>query len=135
VFDDFYAATAQVLPLLLLALMWDSGFLRRLRDQPRPLRRDDPNGVLFWTRPRVRAYAVFLSADLVVSDGVAILVLAHLLPDSFALRAFIAASVLVALSTLLTRLSVDVIQATAPGRPAPDPPAPRTAPPSVQRAP
>lgn len=37
-FIDFYATVAQVLPVLLLAFLWDSGFLHRLRDQRGPTR-------------------------------------------------------------------------------------------------
>jgi hypothetical protein len=48
---NFYPTLAQVLPVLLLALIWDSAYLIRLRRQRRPLRRDDPAGVWFWTNP------------------------------------------------------------------------------------
>ena len=46
-FGNYYATVAQVLPVLLLAFLWDSGFLQRLRDQRRPTRRTDPHGVWF----------------------------------------------------------------------------------------
>jgi hypothetical protein len=61
-YRDFYATIAQVLPVLLLALMWDSAYLLRLRRQHRPHRRTDPNGVWFWTKPRVRAYTLVVAA-------------------------------------------------------------------------
>ena len=37
--SNFYPTLAQVLPVLLLALIWDSAYLMRLRRQRRPLRR------------------------------------------------------------------------------------------------
>ena len=53
---DYYVTVASVLPILLLALMFDSGYLERLRHAPRRLRRNDlVGGVRFWTKPRVRA--------------------------------------------------------------------------------
>jgi hypothetical protein len=51
--DNFYSTLAQVLPLLLLAFIWESGFLARLRQQRRPPKKVDSAGVWFWTKPRV----------------------------------------------------------------------------------
>lgn len=113
-YRDFYATMAQVLPLLLLALMWDSGYLHRLRHQRRPPRRLDPRGVRFWTKPRVRAYSLFVTGALVGGTGATVLVLAGLVPDSVPLRAALGVAALFALGTLAVRISVDVIAATAP---------------------
>jgi hypothetical protein len=112
VFRDFYATAAQVLPVLMLAFVWESRFLERLRAERRPTRRVDPSGVLFWTKPRVRVYSLFVAIVIIGGTGVAVLALAGLLPDSAGLRAVITGCVLVALATLLFRISVDVLVAT-----------------------
>jgi hypothetical protein len=73
---DYYATVAQVLPVLLLALMSDSGYLERLPPRPRRLRRNEPvGGVRFWTKPRVRAYALFLMSTVVVDTALCVLML------------------------------------------------------------
>lgn len=109
---DFYATAAQVLPVLMLAFVWESRFLERLRTERRPRRRDDPAGVLFWTKERVRAYALFVAAMIVGGTGLAVLLLAGALPDTIALRMVVSACVVLALVTLLFRVTVDVIVAT-----------------------
>jgi MFS family permease len=103
---DFYTTLAQVLPVLLLALMFDSGFLARLRQQSRA-------DVLFWTKPRVRAYILFVLLLTVGSTAVALFVLAGLLSDTLGLRIALIAAAVIVLGTLLTRVGIDVIQATA----------------------
>jgi hypothetical protein len=110
---NFYATLAQVLPLLLLALIWDSEYLIRLRGQRRPLRRSDPAGVWFWTKPRVRAYTLTVAAVVIASTAVVVLVLAGLVPDSRPLRIALSTGVILVLATLLTHISIDIIQATA----------------------
>ncbi|MEU3457691.1 hypothetical protein ABZ671_29440 [Micromonospora sp. NPDC006766] len=113
-FPDFYATAAQVLPVLMLALIWESRFLDRLGNQNRQLRRTDPNGVLFWTRPRVRAYSLFIVVVIMLGTALALLVLAEALPPGPVLRAVLTICLLLASATLLTRVIVDVIDATAP---------------------
>ncbi|MFI5836350.1 hypothetical protein ACIA5A_22005 [Micromonospora sp. NPDC051300] len=121
---DLYATAAQVLPVLLLALIWESRFLERLGEQNRRLRRDDPGGVLFWTRPRVRAYSLFIVTTIVIGTALSVLALAEVLPAGPVLRVAVTVCVLLALATLCTRVVVDVVAATASE---PDPPrTPRT---------
>ena len=110
--DEFYSTLAHVLPILLLAFIWDSGFLSRLRQQERSLRRVDPSGVRFWTKPRVRAYTLIVSSVVVVSTAVSMLVLAGVIPDSYALRVVLSVGLIIVLATLMTRISVDVFGAT-----------------------
>lgn len=109
----FYETLAQVLPVLLLALIWDSAYLQRLRRQQRPPRRLDPDGVYFWTKPRVRAYTLTVTVVILASIAVTCLVLAGLVPDSYGLRVALTAGLLLLLATLLIRISADVIRATA----------------------
>ncbi|TDB70334.1 hypothetical protein [Micromonospora sp. KC723] len=113
-FPDFYATAAQVLPVLMLALIWESRFLDRLTAQNRRPRRTDPDGVLFWTRPRVRAYSLFIVATIMTGTALALLVLAGAVPPGEAPRAVLTGCALLALATLLTRVVVDVVAATRP---------------------
>lgn len=110
--DNFYATLAQVLPLLLLAFIWDSGFLARLRRQRRLPRRIDSTGVLFWTKPRVRVYTLMVAGVVILSTAVTVFVLAGLIPDSYVLRITLSAGLVLVLITLLTRIILDVLWAT-----------------------
>lgn len=114
-FGNYYATVAQVLPVLLLAFLWDSGFLQRLRDQRRPTRRTDPHGVWFWTKPRVRVYSIFVATVIILAIAAVLLVLGGLIPDSRALRWAVWAAAALALATLLFRLGVDIVLATRIG--------------------
>jgi hypothetical protein len=118
VYRDFYATSAQVLPVLMLALLWESRFLERLRGQKRLLRTEDPvRGVRFWTKPRVRIYSIVVATTNIGGTGLAVAALAGLLRDQVALRAVVLGCLLLGLLTLLTRITVDVVDATHP----PDP--------------
>lgn len=109
---DFYSTIAQVLPVILLALMWDSGYLDRLRSERRTRRRAGTPGVWFWTKPRVRAYTSFVGTVMVAGLGVAVVSLTGAVPDSAVLRALLTGTLLLGLGTLLTRLLLDVWKAT-----------------------
>lgn len=111
---DFYSTMAQVLPVLLLAWVWDSNYLQRLRTQARPSRRIDPAGVWFWTKPRVRIYTLFVTAVLLAGIAVSLLVLAGALADLAWLRGMLVAGLLLALVTLLIRIGSDIVTATRP---------------------
>ncbi|QOC93323.1 hypothetical protein [Micromonospora craniellae] len=114
-FPDLYATSAQVLPVLMLALLWESRFLERIQTQPRRPRSEDPvHGVRFWTRRRVGLYAGFVATTSVAGTALAVLVLAGVLPDAPALRVVVCGCILLALATLLTRTLIDIAQATAP---------------------
>jgi hypothetical protein len=110
---DFYSTMAQVFPVLMLALVWESQYLQRLRTLPRPHRRVDPvSGVLFWTKPRVRIWTIVIAAVTVLEITFIGLILAGLLPDNVTMRCVILAGLAVVLGTLLTRAVVDIIDAT-----------------------
>lgn len=110
---DFYATLAQTLPVLLLALIWESRYLERLRGQTRPLRRDDPvNGVIFWTKPRVRIYAIFVGTMVLLDTGLCALVLGGAVRDSAWLRCVAGFGLGLALASLLFRTCVEIVKAT-----------------------
>ena len=127
--SNFYPTLAQVLPVLLLALIWDSAYLVRLRRQQRPKRREQPEGVWFWTKPRVRVYTLAITTIAVTSIAITMLVLAGLIPDSPGLRASLSAGLILLLLTLAVRISSDIIRATTPDPPGPAPTHVTTSPP------
>lgn len=110
---DFYATMAQVLPILLLALVFDSGYLKRLRDEKRQRRKKgQAGGVLFWTPPVVRAYAFAVVGATIAAIGACMLVLAGVLPAGRIIRGVLIAVLLIELATLLTRILFDFAAAT-----------------------
>jgi hypothetical protein len=113
VHSDFYATMAQVLPLLLLAFIWDSAYLDRLRGQSRRKRSEDPAGVRFWTKPRVRAYTLFVAAVVLAATAITIFELGGMIPDSIGLRIALTCALVVVLGTLMARIYFDVMAATA----------------------
>jgi hypothetical protein len=118
--DDLYMTVATVLPVLLLALIWDSRSLENIRRQDRKLRKVDPvNGVLFWTKRRFRLYTLFVATVIVIAVGLCVLELGGAVPNRLPLRVFLVVAVLLTLATLITRIWVDVIAATAERLPAP----------------
>ena len=117
--DDFYMTVATILPVLLLALIWDSGSLENIRRQERKLRRADPvNGVRFWTKRRFRLYSLFVATAIVIADGLCILELGGAVPNRLPLRVSLVVAVVLTLSTLVTRIWVDVLAATTEHVPA-----------------
>lgn len=106
-FRDFYATLAQVLPVVLLAMIFDSRYLDTLARQRRPA------ADYFWTKPRVRVYVLTVSSLLMLELLCVLLVLAGLIHDSAWLRASMVAGMVLFLGTLLTRIWVVVIAATA----------------------
>lgn len=110
--SDFYTTLAQVLPLLLLALIWDSAYLERLRGQSRRKRSEDPAGVRFWTKPRVRAYTLFVAAVVGAATATTIFELGGIISDSIGLRITLICALSVVLGTLMARIYFDVMAAT-----------------------
>ena len=110
--SELYTTVAQVLPVLLLALMWDSAYLARLREQRRPSRRRDPGGGFWWTKPRVRLHILSVASLIMGDILLVVLVLAGVVPDVPAVRACAVAGVVVALTSLMCRVWFDVVEAT-----------------------
>lgn len=126
---DFYATTAQVFPVLLLALVWESRFLERLRSQSRASRAQDPLRGFFWTKPRVRAWTLLVTGVTVTEIVVSVGVLSDAVPDHPAVRAVVCAGLVLVLATITTRAVVDIVEGTADLAPPPtdDPVPQRTA--------
>jgi len=104
---DFYATLAQVLPVLLLTIVWDRDYLDELRTRT-------PTDVRFWTRNRVRWYSLTVAAVLILGIATCLLVLAGALPDASWLRGVLIGVIALSLLTLLVRISAKIIHVTAP---------------------
>lgn|GEM_PF-3481431 len=109
---DLYTTVAQIVPVLLLALMWDSAYLDRLRSEHRPARRNGSAG-FFWTKPRVRAFILSIAILVMATLLLDVLVLAGVVPDAAPVRAAVVGGLVVAMGALLFRIWVDVVRATA----------------------
>jgi hypothetical protein len=113
VHSDFYTTAAGTLPVLLLALIWQSQYLENLRAGPRrPRPTDLGGGVRFWTKPRVRVYAMTVVTITLACLIMCLLVLAGFVPDSFELRLVIVAGVALASASLLYRIWNEIRDAT-----------------------
>ncbi|SCF28377.1 hypothetical protein GA0070561_4969 [Micromonospora saelicesensis] len=117
VFRDFYATLAQVLPVVLLAMLFDSRYLDVLARDHRPSRREKPKGGYFWTKPRVRVYVLTVASLLMCEFLCVFLVLGGLIDDRAWLRGVLIGGLTLFLGTLLTRVWVAVVAATAPTQP------------------
>lgn len=104
---DFYSTTAQVIPVLLLALGWGSDFLRDLRGQTRC-------GYRIWKKPVIRAWGTSMALVSLAAEGAVILVLADLVGPGSVVKG-LAITALAALSITVTwRMIVDIHAATKP---------------------
>ena len=102
---DFYGTLAQVFPVLMLAVVWESAYLDKLRTQ-------DRSAMRFWTRRRVRAWTIAIVAITVGEIGLITLVLANVVPDAWVTRALVIAGLACVLGTIMTRATVDIVNAT-----------------------
>ena len=109
--DNFYSTTAQVIPVLLLALLWESPYLERLRRENRPSRAAGRG--FFWTKARVRVFLLVVAGIVMLTLLLNLLILAGWLPDSGILRGLVMFGLVAALGTLSFRICVDVMDATA----------------------
>jgi hypothetical protein len=105
---EFYSTTAQVIPVLLLALGWDSGYLKRVQNQVKDRRR--------WPDPRIRAWGTAMALTSLIGEAAMVLVLADVMtggpvPKSLGLIALAALSI-----TVTVRLITDILAATDPSR-------------------
>lgn len=108
---DFYATLAQVLPVLLLTVVWDRDWLTQLATRTRG---SAPGQVRIWGKTLVRRYTLFLTTVQLASIAACLLVLAGAFADSVALRVLLVLAAAMALVTLLVRISAGVIKATDP---------------------
>jgi hypothetical protein len=81
---DFYVTCAQVIPLLLLALVFDSEYLTRLKDRNEEkvglrAKTTTKDQVRVWTKARIRNWSFFVCSAAIVGEVVMLLVLADVL--------------------------------------------------------
>jgi hypothetical protein len=107
---DFYSTLAQVLPVVLLTIVWDRDWLNQLSSRVR--RTPTTPGVRFWIKPVVRWYSIAVAAVLIGAVSLCILVLANAIDDAIWIRALLIAATALALLTLFVRLTSGIINAT-----------------------
>jgi hypothetical protein len=102
----FYETMAHVLALLLLAIVWESHYLDRLRQESDDDRR-------FWKKRRVRIYVVFLGAVVLGAIGVCTAVLSkHVDDNCVAAEIFVLFATGLMLVTMFVRVFYDIKSAT-----------------------
>ena len=104
--NNYYESLAEVLPLLLLAFMWESHYLDRLpgiSDENRKL----------WKKPVVRVYVIFVSIFVLASIAVCVLVLSGYCPENSFTRIFVLCGTVILLVTMSFRLYYDITDATS----------------------
>jgi hypothetical protein len=101
---DFYANSAQVLAIVILALVWDSGYFSKLRT-----RTFTKTGFWSWNRAKIRAYSVAVAVVVISDLGLCMVVLAGLFTNSTALRVIVGAGVALVLGTLLFRMVTHIM--------------------------
>lgn len=106
---DFYTTLAQVLPVLLLTIVWVRAWLTSLAARHRG---SGPDAVRFWTKPVVRWYTLLLIAVLLSAIAAGLLVLAGGLADAGWLRVLLLLATAMALATLMVRIGAGVLAAT-----------------------
>jgi hypothetical protein len=106
---EFYSTTAQVIPVLLLALGWDSGYLTKLE-------RDEPRSARFWTKSRIRAWGTVMALVSLTGEAAMVLVLAGVRPADVVWKALGLAAVAALSVTVTVRLITDIRTATEPSR-------------------
>lgn len=103
---DFYGTTAQVIPVLLLALVWESGYLDRLKTE-------DRSNYPVFKKPVVRWWGLFMIAAALVGEATMVLVLAGVFGGGDVAKAFGIAGVAALIGSMAVRLCVDVWKATS----------------------
>jgi hypothetical protein len=102
---DFYGTTAQVIPVLLLALIWESGYLDRLKKQ-------DRSNYKFWKKSRVRKWGIFMAVSALSAEAAMMLVLADVIDEGTIPRWIGLVGLGVLIGSLVVRLITDVLDAT-----------------------
>ena len=110
---DFFSTAAQVLPVLLLALVWESRYLERLPAEQRFTRLEDPvHGVRFWAKSRVWIWALTVVTVTICAIAICLLVLAGLVPGWAWLGFATVVGLGLALVSLMYRIWTDIVVAT-----------------------
>jgi IPT/TIG domain len=95
--SDFYANAAQVLAILVLALIWDSKYFNKVRTGAF-------NNRQFWKPPKIRVYSTLVAVVAIGGIAVCLAFLSGLLTNSTQLRVGVRFAVALALITLLFRM-------------------------------
>jgi hypothetical protein len=104
---DFYGTAAQVIPVLLLALTWETDYLRRLRDE-------DRKDYLVFKKPVVRWWGLFMIVTALVGEGAMVLVLADVVEAGDIPKGLGLLGMASLVGSMAVRLSSDLWKATKP---------------------
>lgn len=102
---DFYGTAAQVIPVLLLALTWESDYLRRLEGE-------DRSNYPVFKKPVVRWWGLFMIAAALVGEGTMVLVLADVVEGGDIAKGLGLLGVAALVGSMGVRLSCDIWRAT-----------------------
>lgn len=104
--SSVYEVIPHIVPIMLLALVFDSHILERVK-------RRQPSDVRFWTKPRVRVLGMFVLVDSFVVEVVALLVLSsHAIRRTPTIDYLVLAGTLALFGVLLSRIYWDIMDAT-----------------------
>ena len=107
-----YESVAQVVPVLLLALAFESRALERIRQRTRT----EEQETRFWKSWRVRTLGIFMCLAAAVAEVLALLVLNDTVEDSGWVQVAVIGATLALLAILLGRIIIDVVAATPSDR-------------------
>ena len=96
--SDFYANAAQVLALVVLALVWESKYFDNLREKT------FKSGWWRWKLWKVQLYSAIVAVAVIVDVGLCLAVLGGWLTNSTVLRVIVGAGLILALGSLLFRM-------------------------------
>jgi hypothetical protein len=102
---EFYGTTAQVIPVLLLALTWETNYFDRLRTEDRSKKP-------VFTDCRVRWWSLFAVATALAGEATMVLVLADFLGSGAATKVLGVAGVAVLIASMTVRLFSEIWDAT-----------------------
>jgi hypothetical protein len=102
---DYYATSAQVFPVRLLAIAWESRYLEKLKTR-------NTDGQKIWKKPVIRVYGITLCCWNVISLALCVGVLAGWPHDAVWLRVIVMIGLVTSAATLLTRIGIEIWDAT-----------------------
>jgi hypothetical protein len=97
---DFYNTSAQVIPVLVLALAWESNYPQQLANE------DRTTG--FWKMKRVAAWSYFCTAAAVFAEAMCLLVVASIVDPGVIPKIVAFAGLTALIGSLLTRVFADI---------------------------
>src|SRR4051794_32009965 len=102
---EFYATTAQVIPVLLLALTWESNYLNRVKKEDRRNKRVFTKGVVRW-------WSIFAVTVALLGEAMMVLVLANVVSSGDGAKSLGVSGVGVLIGSMIVRVFSEIWDAT-----------------------